>query len=100
MAQSEDVQRWLRSNGYDDIADQIDTLMQRWAKEGNSTRRNWWDILAGNLDGRPRKVAGIEFPVLRAAQLRQGRSVTKNAIARSRKEVVPEVWATGRWPKT
>jgi hypothetical protein len=99
MGRSEDARHWLRNNGYDDIADQIEKLMARWAKDGSATRRDWWQILAGANNGSPRSVDGIEFPVLRAAQVRQGLPVTSNAISRNKHETVPEVWTTGRWPE-
>src|SRR5688500_7042195 len=73
---------WLRANGYDDIANIIDGIMVRWLREGKATRRNWWEILAGDRQGRPRIVAGIEFPVLAAAQSRCGRAATANAMAK------------------
>ena len=97
MAHSEDARHWLRNNGYDDIADTIDRVLDKWVREKNHTRRNWWDILAGDSNGKPRNVAGIDFPVIRAAQKRQGRPITPNAISRNKKESVPEVWSTGRW---
>ena len=63
---------WLRTNGYLDVADQIDRVMLRWKAEGKATRRNWWEILAGYKDGKPRMAGGVTFPVLRAARIRQG----------------------------
>lgn len=83
---------WLRVNGYDDIADMIDKIYAEWEKAGKKTRRNWWEILAGDKDGKPRKVAGRKFPVLKVAQERQGLPVTRNAIRRSRIEKAPEQW--------
>jgi len=74
------TRHWLRMNGHSDIADTIDEAMAAWRRAGVTTRRNWWDILAGDDRGRPRKVAGRAFPVLAAAQRRQGKTVTKNAI--------------------
>lgn len=88
---------WLRENGYPDVADLIDEVMAEWDAKGVGTRRNWWEILAGDAEGNPRTVAGREFPVLRAAQIRQGVPVTKNAIRRSRKEKPPHIRKTGRW---
>ena len=40
--------QWLRANGYDDIADLIDEVINEWRLAGNGTRRNWWDVLAGS----------------------------------------------------
>ena len=85
---SEDARVWLRENGYGDVADEIDAIMDEWKSAGNRTRRNWWDILAGGVGGKPRTVAGRTFPVLRVAQVRQGVTVTKNAIQRKRGERV------------
>lgn len=98
MARSEEIRHWLRENGYDDIADTIDFLIDKWRREGKRTRRNWWDILAGTRAGQPRRVDGIAFAVLRAAQKRQGRPVTKNALSRGKRESIPRIWTTGRWP--
>jgi|SRR5208337_4919418 len=41
---------------------------------------------------------GIEFPVLRIAQIRQSKPITKNAISRNSRETPPEIVMTGRWP--
>lgn len=88
---------WLRENGYHDVAKLIDEVMAEWKRKGIKTRRNWWEILAGDAEGRPRKVAGRKFPVLQVAQVRQGLPVTKNAIRRSRKGKPPEIRKTRRW---
>jgi len=98
MAESDLTRPWLRENGYDDVADMIDKVMHEWLKEGKRTRRNWWEILAGDAKGRPRKVAGREFPILMAAQKRQGLTITPNAICRRQEENPPPVRETGRWP--
>src|SRR5258708_6271536 len=84
-----DARVWLRQNAYGDVADMIDAVMQRWETEAKSTRRNWWDTLAGGTDGRPFTVEGQEFPVLAAAQRRQRKPVTRNAIKRSAREAPP-----------
>ena len=97
MSSDTKARSWLRTNGYDDIADQIDAILEEWRVAGKKTRRNWWDITAGDKNGNARRVASRQFPVLRAAQLRQGRPVTKNAILRSRREKAPPVLVTGRW---
>ena len=34
------VREWLRKNGYNDIADEIDNIMQEWSEKGKKTRRN------------------------------------------------------------
>jgi hypothetical protein len=88
---------WLRVNGYEDVAAMIDDVMDEWASAGKKTRRNWWEILAGDRHGNPRTIAGRKFPVLAVAQLRQGRDVTPGAVARRRSEKPPAVRVTGRW---
>lgn len=37
--------KWLRANGYDNVANLIDKIRQEWRASGNSTRRNWWSIV-------------------------------------------------------
>ena len=89
--------QWLLENNYGDVAAFIDRALDRIGAKGRKSRRNWWDTLAGGPGGRPLKREGITFPVLRVAQIRQGRPVTPNAIWRSENEVPPEVVATNRW---
>lgn len=67
-----DVRTWLRSNGHAETAKKIDAIVARWAAQGKRTRRNWWDVLAGDGRGRPRKVDGVEFPVLAVSRQRAG----------------------------
>lgn len=88
---------WLRKNGYADVAAMIDDLVGKWKAEGKATRRNWWDVLAGGDNGKPAVICGKVFPVLRIAQRRQGKRVTRNAISRNRREQPPGVRHTGRW---
>jgi hypothetical protein len=90
---------WLSHNGYEEVAALIDQAMTKIRAKGTKQRRNWWDILAGDVHGRPRVREGIEFPVLRVAQIRQGRRVTQNAISIDASEQPPDVVATNRWPK-
>ncbi len=90
---------WLRSNDYDDVVGLIDRAMSKMAARGSKQRRNWWEILSGVKDGKPCIVEGIEFPVLRVAQVRQGKPVSPNAISRSKQELPPDVGATARWRK-
>jgi len=74
----------------------IDSLMLEWKEAGKRTRRNWWEVLAGDRLGRPRTVGGRVFPVLATAQKHQGVEVTPNAIQRSADETVPERRYLGR----
>lgn len=77
----------------------IDEVMAQWKVEGKGTRRNWWDILAGNSKGKPYRQAGRQFPILRAAQIRKGLPVTSNALCRNENEVPPPISPSGRWPR-
>jgi hypothetical protein len=72
MTTENDARVWLRANGHSDVADRIDAIMEGWRKRGVKTRRNWWDVLAGDREGEPRKVQGVTFPVLAAARRRKG----------------------------
>ena len=95
----DDARVWLRANNYDDIANQIDSVMVAWRTAGKLTRRNWWEILAGHKDGTPRIAAGITFPVLRAARIRQGLPEIPGAICRDPNELAPPVRRSPRWPR-
>jgi hypothetical protein len=57
-----DARVWLRENGYADVAERIDVVMQGWEAGGKSTRRNWWGTLSGGADGRPYTVRAKSFP--------------------------------------
>src|SRR5215472_2458711 len=98
MGRTQDARSWLRENGYEDVADLVEKAIAQWARHGVKTRRNWWVILSGDKNGNPRKLAGTAFPVLRAAQIRQGRPVTPNSLCRNPREKPPGRWKTGRWP--
>lgn len=91
------ARRWLAENGYEDVVALIDDVTTEWKARSIRTRRDWWDILAGDSAGEARFVAGRPFPVLWAAQERQGRPHTKNALKRNRSEVPPPVKHTLRW---
>lgn len=91
--------QWLLENGYVDVAALTDEAIAIIEAKGRKSRRNWWDTLAGGPNGRPSIREGIEFPVLRVAQVRQGKPVTPNAICRNPHEQPPDVVATKRWPR-
>ncbi len=92
------ARQWLIENDYADVAALIDEVTAEWKKQGSSTRRNWWSVLAGNKQGQSRTVGGRAFPVLQVAQLRQGVPVTRNAICRNpQEEMPPPLRRTGRW---
>lgn len=90
---------WLLTNGYEDVARLIDQALASIEAKARRSRRNWWDTLAGGPEGKPSVREGIEFPVLRVAQIRQGKPVTPNAVSFNPNEQPPDVRATGRWPK-
>lgn len=93
------ARQWLAENGYEDVAALIDQAIASIEAKGKTSRRNWWDTLSGGNDGKPSVREGIEFPVLRVAQIRQGRDVTPNAVCRNEAEQPPDVVATKRWPR-
>ncbi len=100
MAEQDLARLWLRENGYGDIADLIESFIAEWKATGKHTRRNWWEILAGDSQGNPRTINGKHFPVLKTVQIRQGLPVTPNAIwRREEKAPPPPPRVTGRWPK-
>ncbi|HTR50287.1 MAG TPA: AAA family ATPase [Kofleriaceae bacterium] len=72
MTTENDARAWLRANDHDDVADRIDAILAKWRARGSGQRRNWWDVLAGNEAGKPKKVEGVTFPVLAAARRRKG----------------------------
>jgi DNA adenine methylase len=94
-----DVRAWLLQNGHEKIAAQIDQLERQWRAAGKKTRRNWWEVLAGNKRGLSCKVDGVAFPVLKAAQSRQKRSVTQAAPAVRRAKATPRPTARRGRPK-
>jgi hypothetical protein len=96
--QPTEARKWLRANGYEDIANLIDKLILAWAQKGLRTRRNWWKAQSGGVGGRPFTVCGQEIPVLVSAQRRQKKPVTGTALQRGSRESVPPVRSNGRWP--
>ncbi len=68
------ARQWLRDNGYADVAAEIDEVISSWREAGKTTRRDWWETLAGRRDGSPRRAGGREWPVLAVARKRQGTS--------------------------
>jgi hypothetical protein len=88
---------WLSQNDYPDIARKVDRALNRMGKKDSGTRRSWWEILAGTKAGKPRKVEGVVFPVLRAARLREGWDVTPNCLCRNENEIFPPKLEQKRW---
>ncbi len=88
---------WLVANSYEDVAAVLDRVLSVIVEKRRSTRRNWWDDLAGNRDGTPHVREGIEIPILRAAQIRQGVPVTASALCRNKTEMAPPMIRPNRW---
>ena len=94
------VRVWLKENGYTEVAEMINDIQAEWKRTGKHTRRNWWEVLAGAKNGVPRTIYGRQFPVLQAAQIRQGKPITANAIKSSQElSAAPCVFNSGRWSK-
>lgn len=94
------LRAWLYENNYEDVLNIIDGIITEWQENGNKQRRNWWDVLAGDKNGKSRVISGREIPVLRAAQIRKGVKVTQNAICRNENENPPiPVNENNRWRK-
>ena len=91
------IRKWLKINSYEDIEILIENVMGIWKIKGAKTRRNWWDVLAGGKNGTPRIIEGIRFPVLKAAQIREHVTITKNAICRNENEEIQKIeeWEPG-----
>jgi hypothetical protein len=91
------AREWLRTNGYVEIANMIDEIMAEWKSEGKGTRRNWWQVLAGDNRGNPRKIAGRTFPVIKAIRRRQALPKCANAESNTPREAAPPITPIGRW---
>ena len=99
MTENHNIFTWLEANGYTDVAGKICIQKQKWAEQGLKTRRNWWEVLAGDKNGNPRVIDGVAFPVLAAAQKRQGKPITQNALKLNDSEVAPGIKENTRWTK-
>jgi hypothetical protein len=97
MQSNETAREWLRANGYEETAQMIDEIMAEWKAQGLATRRDWWQILAGDKYGNPRKVAGRTFPVIRAARKRQALPKSDNAQSNALREAAPKIRPQARW---
>lgn len=95
----EKVKAWLARNGYEDYVELINQVEAEWKAKGSKERKNWWLIMSGGVDGRPKKVCGRVFPVLAAFQERQGKAVTDNAERRNPNEAAPKIQKQARWVK-
>lgn len=97
MPKDSDARVWLRSVGLDDLADEIERIMQSWKDRGLKTRRNWWEALGGTPSGKPVTVEGVVFPILAAVRRRRGLEPVKGAIKLSSNVAVPEEVPQVRW---
>jgi len=93
------IRAWLRKLNYEDVDEKIGEVEALHKASGSKERRNWADVLCGAKDGKPVVIAGVEFPILAAAQRSRNRPVTANAIQRNKVEEFPVARVTGRWPK-
>jgi DNA adenine methylase len=94
---NETARVWLTNNGYEDYAALIDEVIGEWKAKGSKERRDWYDVMSGGANGKPRIIAGRTFPVLAAFQERQGKPVTDNAERRDPNERAPMIQKQARW---
>ena len=91
---------WLTANGYSDVTAKITKIERSWKKRGVKTRKDWWLILAGTKDGKPRSVEGVAFPILASCRERQGYPPCEGELARGENEALaPRPRAQKRWGK-
>lgn len=91
------IRQWLEENNYNDVAELIDEVTATWDRQGKKTRRNWWEVLAGDKNGKGRVIEGTEFPVLSAARIRQGLPKAKGSLCRNKNEAIPLIVEQVRW---
>jgi hypothetical protein len=89
--------KWLHDNGHDEILVQIKAVIAAKKASKKKTRRNWWDVLAGTLDGRPREDSGILFPILAAARRRKGWPVVPGELQKDGESPPPAIVDSARW---
>lgn len=83
------LESWLAENGYDDVLAKMRKIVDGWKKRRLKTRRNWWEVLAGDAKGRPRAVAGEMFPIIAAIRKRQGLDPVPIALTHSKETPLP-----------
>lgn len=96
MAGRINIATWLAANGYADVLALIRSVEAAWAAAGKKTRRDWWLVLAGTLEGQPCVVAGVEFPILAAARRRKRWPHVPAERSNQDEAAPPRVWR-GRW---
>jgi hypothetical protein len=87
---------WLRENRYDQLAARIEEKEAAWKAAGKATRRDWWQVLAGDKQGKERTAGGEQWPIIAAAREREGLPPVKGAL-RKRKETPVPPKSVGRW---
>jgi hypothetical protein len=86
---SDSLDTWLRQSGYREIADKIENIESKWRANDLKTRRNWWVVLAGDLSGNPREVAGERFPIISSIRRRQGLPPARGGLSRASERPLP-----------
>jgi DNA adenine methylase len=95
----ETARAWLARNEYEDYGSLIDEVIAEWKANGSKERRDWFEVMSGGANGKPRVIAGRTFPVLAAFQERQGKPVTDNAERRNPNERAPVIQKQARWAR-
>ena len=93
------IKEWLAQNNYGDILKKIHAVEQGWKRKRTGTRRDWWEVLAGNQDGSPKTIEGKKFPVLCAARKRKGWPVAEECLCRNPNEEILPIVSQPRWEK-
>lgn len=83
------IVQWLRTSGYTSVADKIEKIEAGWRKNKVKTRRNWFEVLAGDNKGRERSVAGHVFPIIASIRARQGLDPVIHAERRAGEKPLP-----------
>jgi hypothetical protein len=93
------IKERLAQKNYADVLKQIQAVERGSKRKGTGTRRDWWEVLAGNQNGSSKTIEGRSFPVLSAARRRKGWPVTKECLCRDANEEAPSVVPQIRWEK-
>jgi hypothetical protein len=94
-----DARTWLKQNGYTDVAEIIESFISYNKARGSGERRNYWDLLAGRMDGECFEKHGFKFPILASVRASRKPSYkpTAKAIQRNKIEKVPIPVKQARW---
>jgi hypothetical protein len=91
------ARQWLIERGFHSEAGKIAEIEKEWRDAGKRTRRNWYEILAGDISGNPRVVAGRTFVVIAEIRARQKLECSAVAVSAGRGKRVPKPVAQNRW---